>query len=189
MPDIGGPAELWDELLVVKLKFPANPEYYGHMERPLVVCHFQGDSSVLAKNYPDWAAHRFITKLLRADVMKHGEVVLLGRTDKGLDIKDHRVTKMRIADIHELANLLSAATLVVGIDSGVLHFTRFTDTPALGVWTSHAPWYFALPRELTRHLSQVQGSPARLSAFNASLCTSDDEHPETLVRMALEILS
>lgn len=53
-------------------------------------------------------------------------------------------------DALALAELIRAARLMIGIDSGPLHVAGATDTPTLGVWTGHHPLhYFGLADNVT----------------------------------------
>ena len=68
---------------------------------------------------------------------------------------------------------MQQADLVIGCDSGVLHLTRFSNTPALGVWTWHYPSEFALPRPNTMHVvsqSRNELTRYRRTAFNIVEC-------------------
>jgi hypothetical protein len=55
-------------------------------------------------------------------------------------------------DLPELFGLYERADLLLGVDSGPLHFARFSRVPALGLWTHHSPCGYAPPREDTAHL-------------------------------------
>lgn len=188
LPDVGGPGDLWEELLAVRLRYPPLAPWESP-GRPLVLCHFKGQSGLFDKNYPDHAIRRFYAALLVSPIMTGGAVVVLDHHGRTPLIDDLRVSRTDPGTLARLVTRVQAADLLVGIDSGPLHLTRLTDTKALGVWTRNAPWHFALPREGTWHLSQVPGDGARMEAFGCRLCRNDDRHPETLAGMALEILA
>lgn len=163
LPRIGSYQELWPELLGVKLSLKKQlskkskgeiDAFLSSVGRPLVVLHTRGNTSPGSKNFP---AH------VETDLYRK----LLENTDADLLLLDfdNRVTRMRHSrvwhltddfrrvNLPELWYLLDRAAVLVGVDSGPLHFCRTTDTPAVGVWFHHHPARFALPRANTVHVS------------------------------------
>src|SRR5207244_10057551 len=91
----------------------------------------------------------------------------------------------------ELYALLKRADLVIGCDSGVLHFTRFTDTPALGVWTWHHPSQYSLPRKNTLHIvpqTRNELSRYRRIAYNIVECPGDRLSGRFIAEQAARLL-
>lgn len=69
-------------------------------------------------------------------------------------------------DAEQLAALIAASRLMVGIDSGPLHVAGATETPTIGVWTRHHPIHFfdrgqhVVHLVPTDHEELVNGPPA-----------------------------
>jgi len=162
LPDIGSYQERWHELCSVKLHLDAfvTPEverqvedYLRSLPRPLILFAPQGNSSPLSKDL----SHETQSEVLRGLLdLTDGSVVQLDWDQRVFKLPNWRVRHLaddwRPLAVPELYALVKRADLVIGCDSGVLHFTRFTDTPALGVWTRHHPSQYALPRDNTLHL-------------------------------------
>jgi hypothetical protein len=185
MPDIGDTDSLWQELLPVRLNFPTRP--IPAMPRPLVVCHMKGASGPLFKNLPDWMERRFLDQLLASRIMAGGRVVLID-PDHRTQIRHQQCGRLEKGSLVDLISWIGHADLFVGIDSGPLHSCRLTNTPAIGVWMLHVPWYFTLPREKTRHLVQRPCEPWRMQAYNCQNHGDSLTYPDVLARMALEEL-
>lgn len=77
------------------------------------------------------------------------------------------------------------------MDSGPLHFTRFTDTKALGIWTRHEAPAFALPRENTLHCVpgvHTASTRYRRLEWNLTECPGERVSPGFIVDHALALL-
>jgi len=163
LPDIGSAAERWGDLCNVKLDLDglvgddARAEvavYMSKLPRPIALLHTKGNTSQEAKNYPD----ELHNELYRAILDRIGGTLLIldwdsrvpwfshyGLRHMEVDWKGHLTTA-------ELYETIKSADCLVGVDSGVLHFARFTETPAVGIWKDHYPSHFALPRKDTVHI-------------------------------------
>lgn len=160
LPWIGSYADLWPELVATRLRL--NPPddaarrdidaFLKTVPGPLVLVHTQGNSSPESKSINDLEVPLYRELLHRTDAT----LLLLDWDNRVARLDSYRVRhvqdEFRTLSLPELAYLMDKSALVIGVDSGVLHFTRFTDVPALGVWTHHHPAHFALPRDKTAHL-------------------------------------
>jgi hypothetical protein len=162
LPDIGTFADRWDDLCAVKLDLEAFVtddvrqhvgNYIDSLPRPVVLLHTKGNTSPDKKNYPDDLHHDLYREMLE----RVGGCVLVLDWDSRVPWFHHWGCRHVKADWHtpntlELYELIKRADCLVGIDSGVLHFGRFTDTPSVGLWTHHYPSHFALPRLNSVHV-------------------------------------
>lgn len=157
MPSIGRWADLWAELVEVKLSLP-KPETAAEIDTfmdslgPVILLHTRGNTGTERKN---------CSMEQEADIYKE----LLRATDCTIitcdwDNRVHRIPHRRVrhlldfrhVNILELAYMMSKASLFIGVDSGPLHLTRFTNCPAVGIWYGHHPAHYALPRANTVHI-------------------------------------
>ncbi len=168
LPFIGEPYEIWEELLNVNLsldKFISHRDSHAidgllhNFPNPIVI-HSRGNTGPYEKN---------LTPKQEQDLYKN----LLDHTDANILLLDfdNRVEKLshprvkhllddfRNLTLMELAYLLNRSRLFIGVDSGPLHFTSFTNCPALGLWSGHYPSYFALPRAKTAHIVSQDHQP------------------------------
>lgn len=162
LPEIGGYWDLWDDLCTVKLGLDAfvSPtvmrmvdDFIRDLPRPLILFAPQGSTLTDQKSLTHEVQAHFLHAVLdRTD----GSVLLLDWDQRVLKLPHWRVRHLgddwKPLDLVELHALIQRSDLVIGCDSGVLHFARFSDTPALGVWTGHHPSEFALPRANTMHV-------------------------------------
>ena len=176
LPVIGLPEDLWPEVQSVKLDLrpyltAASKKAIDKFLKPLgkvILIHTQGNTGKKEKDCPD-------------ELGLYRE--LLDRTDCTLLLLDwdSRVTRLhhprirhltddfRKVSVPELAYLIEKAELLIGVDSGPLHLSRVTDTPAIGLWYGHQPSRYALPRANTVHLvpySQSAWTAKRRSSFH-----------------------
>ncbi len=162
LPDIGGYPERWHELCAVKLDLDrfvtttVEREVDGYIRtlpRPLILFAPQGNTATESKNLSHEAQAEVLRGLLD---LTDGTVIQLDWDQRVFKLPNWRVRHLgddwRPLQTIELYALIQRADLVIGCDSGILHFTRFTDTPALGVWTWHYPSQYALPRTDTLHV-------------------------------------
>lgn len=178
-PNIGSRAECWDDLLSIRLDLEryvpdavrANVhKFLAGLPRPVILLHTKGNTGPGAKDYPDELTQDLYRRLLD---QTEGSLVLLDWDNRVPRLAHGRVRHLtddwQTLDLVELYELIQHSDLVIGVDSGVLHFTRFTQTPAIGVWTHHHPSHFALPRLNTVHLvsnSQADLNRQRRLEFN-----------------------
>jgi len=162
LPDIGSYEERWHDLCNVKLSLDAFvPDdvrqsvqaYVDTLPRPVVLLHTKGNTSPDKKNYPDHLHQGLYSEILE----RLGGCVVLLDWDSRVPWFHHYGVRHVKVDWHtpnvlELYELIRRADCLVGVDSGVLHFGRFTDTPAVGIWTHHYPSHFAIPRLNTAHV-------------------------------------
>ncbi len=197
LPDIGQPHELWDELLAVRLRLPSPSEeasaWIKSQSKPIVVTHLKGSSGVLRKNLADHAIQGVWNGLLRDRTMRDGVIINLDEERLAPPLIDDRVVNLNLADrnwsLSDLAGILDAADLLIGIDSGPLHFARLTEVRALGVWTLNNPVHFALPREKTRHLATVLAhTPPAVVATYQILPSRNVPTADDVVKAALAML-
>jgi hypothetical protein len=160
LPPIGNYRELWHELTEVKLRLnrpdtaPEIDQFLATIDGPLVLVHTRGNTTQHHKN---------ASAELEQDIYRE----LLWQTDATLLLLDwdnrvsripgrrvrHLTDDFRRLTLPELAYLMERSALVIGVDSGPLHLSRFTNCPALGVWFGHHPAHYALPRQNTAHLT------------------------------------
>jgi FkbM family methyltransferase len=201
LPNIGSYADRWDDLCAVKLDLErfVTPEvrekvsaYLGALPRPVVLIHSKGNTGAADKNYPDD---------LTLDLYRQ----LLDRTDGSLLLCDwdnrvprlahgrvrHLADDWQTLDVLELYETIRQADLLLGVDSGVLHFSRFTDTPAVGIWTRHYPSHYALPKKEHVHVvsrKYAAWNRRRRPAFNLIESAGDIPTPEVIAETAAFIL-
>jgi hypothetical protein len=201
LPDIGSYAERWDELCAVRLDLdrfltPAVEreveDFVRNLPRPLVLFAPQGNTSPGAKDLSLEEQSEVLRGLLD---LTDGAVVQLDWDRRVFKLPNWRVRHLgddwRPIGTLELYALIKRADLVIGCDSGVLHFTRFTDTPALGVWTRHHPSQYALPRPNTLHVvphARNQLTRYRRVAYNIVECPGDRPQGRFVAEQAARLL-
>ncbi len=122
-----------------------------------VVIHYQGNSSVNAKNLK----HEDIKILCEYLVANQYTPIILD-WDERSPIPDQRsvfcpgihsnLWKGNMGDAETIAALIHQAILFIGIDSGPLHVAGATSTPSIGVWTRHHPINFFEPCPNVLHI-------------------------------------
>lgn len=170
LPDIGTGAERWAELVAVRLdleRFVSDGirqkigDFIATLTRPVILVHTKANTSPQSKNYPDDMTVELYQKLLDRT---GGSLILLDWDNRAPRLRHARVRHLQddweALDLTALYQTIKRADLLIGVNSGPLHFVRFTETPAVGIWTYHHPCEFALPRLNTTH---VVGSQARRS--------------------------
>lgn len=160
-PNIGDYRELWEEYCAIELDLEKYitpeirvriAEILKGLPRPIILLHLQGNTSPGMKDLPhDQQAVLIRSLLSRTD----GTVISLDWDRRVWTTTNARFRNMM--DWHafnplELYEIISKADLLIGVDSGVQHFSRFTKTPVLGLWRHNSPSHFALPRAKTAHL-------------------------------------
>lgn len=160
-PDITD-EEVWDCLCEVKLSlspFLTHKDQYqvdgflSTVKTPLILLHARGNTNPHSKDLPPHMEKQLYTALVKET---DSTIMLLDWKPMEEPPKDSRFRQLSKElpniSLPQLAYLYSKAQLFIGVDSGPLHFTRFTDVKALGLWWHHFPSHFALPRKNTYHL-------------------------------------
>ncbi len=201
LPPIGGYWDRWDEICAVQLNLDDQitteretvASYYHDLPRPVVLCHFQGNTSQESKNLSHAEQEKAVRVLLD---QTDGTVILLDWDSRVFKLNNWRVRHLgddwkRLSTL-ELYEAVRQADLVLGIDSGVLHFTNtFTRTPALGIWTHHQPSTFAVPRRETLHVvpsSRNEITRFRRFAFNIVESPGDRADGSFIAAQAVRML-
>jgi predicted O-methyltransferase YrrM len=201
LPHIGGYWERWHDLCAVELDLdrfvtPAIEQeidaYIRGLPRPLILFAPQGNTSSESKN---------LDHATQADVLRglldltDGTVILLDWDQRVFKLPNWRIRHLgddwRPLGTIELYALIQRADLVIGCDSGVLHFTRFADTPALGAWTWHYPTQYALPRRNTLHVApqtRTELTRYRRVAYNIVECPGERLSGRFLAEQAARLL-
>jgi FkbM family methyltransferase len=139
---------------------------------PVVLVHYEGNTSSEDKNLPTELARELCEKIIAA-----GAVPVILDWDRRSPLPDgKRIHNPGVlcelwggtgtGDAEALAALTQLSSLMIGVDSGPLHVAGATSTPTIGAWTNHHPLhYFALADHVT-HL--VPEEHERLLRGNAS---------------------
>jgi hypothetical protein len=161
LPQIGTRGELWSELCDVSLSLEAQvtqehrdriDQWFETVNGPLICLHTRGNTLAESKNLDDEEAIRLYCGLLDHT---DATLLLLDWDDRVPRMKSHRVrhlSQLGHIDLLTLYCLLQRSALMIGVDSGPLHFARFTTCPVIGLWTHHFPSNFVLPRRNTLHI-------------------------------------
>jgi Glycosyltransferase family 9 (heptosyltransferase) len=201
MPYIGNDYERWQELCDEKLSLESqsSPEIVDFIQkiiqdwpRPIILMHTKGNCAVEGKNIDDVTTARTYELLLNNT---EGTVVLLDWDNRVPWLRSGRIKRLKIDLPHlnllQLYELMQHSDLLIGIDSGPLHFARFTKIPTLGVWTKHYTSHFVLPSPNAVHLVpkiHEQGDKYRRLFYNTILA-EDKITAEEITKQALRVLS
>ena len=188
MPDIGPMSELWPEYLACRVDIsPLIPtevrqrvlEKIDSWQKPIICLHTKGNTASESKNLSDEQTLILYRELLD---QTDGTLVLLDWDNRVPRLNSFRVQHLTDdwshLDLASLWCLLESSGLFIGIDSGPLHFARFTRVPAIGIWTHHHPCRFYLPRRQTLHVVSQQWhetTKLRRAAYNIVECPSDKQ--------------
>lgn len=200
LPDIGPPESLWDELAAVRIDFTSQvtdadrdwaERTLAPLPRPVVLLHTQGFTRTAGqrdRHYPPDLAAALQRLLLERT---RGSVVVLDRD--GLTPRSGVAGVTHVADYNpgRLYELTRRADLLVGVDSGPLHFARLTDTSTVGIWRNHHPADYALPpRANTAHVvaSRHRHRSAEAAKWNVVESPDDGPHPATVAGVAFSLL-
>jgi len=206
LPFIGSPADLWQELCDLKLslsKFisPADRSFVQNfvrdLPRPLILLHSKGNTSLETKSIPDDVTRDLYKQLLDKT---SGTQILLDWDDRVPRLSHWRIRHLKDdwerLTTSQLIALIEAADLMVGVDSGPLHLSRFTNTPAIGYFPDdwHYPTRFSLPRPMQVNVvPREKTHPWNIHArvpYNITECPSQkitvDFFAETCFRMLAE---
>ena len=161
LPDIGAFEERWRELseidltlapLVTQEHRDTVDRWFDSINGPLICLHTKGNTSTESKNLDHEETLSLYRGLLDGT---DATLLLLDWDNRAPRIASHRVrhlSQMPRPDLLTLFYLLERAALLIGIDSGPQHFSRFTKCPVIGLWTHHFPNHFAIPRRNTLHV-------------------------------------
>ncbi|MBS0203967.1 MAG: hypothetical protein JSS49_13765 [Planctomycetes bacterium] len=156
---------------------------------PVVMIHYEGNTSPEYKNIPTDIIRRLCDNILTAGFTP----IILDwdcRTPLVAPSLTGEPSRIYCPDVHEplwhgtgtgdaesLAALIELSTLMIGVDSGPLHVAGATSTPTLGVWTRHHPiHYFGHASNVLHlipqnHAELVRGNGAVAEAyFTAHYC-------------------
>lgn len=156
LPYLGSYQDLWGTLVQQRLSLDpfiqdeTRKKVHDAIEslpRPLVLFHSMGNTGGHAKNLTAGQQKTFIEQVLDGT---DGAVLALDWDNRVLRFPHGRYRHLQddlwAMNLYELYCLMSEADLIAAVDSGPLHFARFTNTPSLGIWTRNFPSHYVLPR-------------------------------------------
>ena len=169
LPNIGDKSQLWQEYCDTRIDIdPLLPDkakrtvenWLKALPRPIVLLHSKGNTAQDRKSLPDAITAQFYRQFIdQCD----GTLVLLDWDNRVPRLGSHRIRHLAdlgSCSLEVLLALITRSDLIVGIDSGPLHVSRFTNTPALGVWMpGHYPTTYTLPRR--EQLNAVLAEPTQ----------------------------
>lgn len=190
LPFVGRPDEVWPEVVAADLTGQAEHYFTGREWEaeynraedvlagmnagsangaPLVLIHANANTSAPAKDVPPATLWALFFRLLEET---DASFLVLDWDDRTPCPKGFRTRHVAREwgwkpSLAGLYHLMTRASLFVGVDSGPLHFLRFTKTPGLGLWRHHDPAAYALPRRSTLHYAAAvhggtSGRPRRM---------------------------
>ena len=156
LPDLGDRDDLWRELCGVDMEDSFDPQlprvkrqvdrFLEHLPRPVVALHTNGTNFAPMKSIPPHVSRELYRLLIDGGC----SVVLLDWDNRVPLVPHGRIRHLKNdwghVDVLQLAGLLSAVDLLIGIDSGPFHLCHMTRTPSLGVFHDFFPWCVTLPR-------------------------------------------
>lgn len=204
LPPLGDPVELWEELCGTEVSGEEleTPELAAQAEnflkglpRPIVLLHTHGTNWSGGKSLPAGTVRSLYRILLNR---MGGSLILLDW--------DHRVPKLPHARVRHLKDdwghisldqlycLMRRAQLMIGVDSGPWHFSKFTRTPGLGVFHHHYPSCICLPRPEAVHMTRSNPdyrrvNIARRRRWNIVEYAGEMSRPEEIANQALRMLA
>lgn len=156
LPNIGSKAELWDELCQSRIDIRPHlsaeiqetaRQWLAVLPRPVVLFHQTGNTGQARKSLSNAVASAYYEAFLdRCD----GTMILLDWDQRVPRLASYRIR--HLADfgpcsLELLLALMTEADLLIGVDSGPLHLSRFTNIPTIGIWQpGHYPATYTLPR-------------------------------------------
>ena len=156
LPNIGRKGELWDELCASRIDIQPHlsaealatvQRWLERLPRPVVLFHQKGNTSQDRKSLPDNVASAFYEAFIN---QCDGTLVLLDWDQRVPRLASYRVrhlTDLGPCSLELLLALMKASNLLIGVDSGPLHLSRFTNIPTIGLWRpGHYPTTYTLPR-------------------------------------------
>ena len=169
LPDIGAKGELWDELCASRIDIRPHlsaetldtaRRWLARLPRPVVLLHQKGNTAQERKSLSNSVTEAFYREFLdRCD----GTLILLDWDQRVPRLASYRVRHLSDfgpCPLDLLLALMTDADLLIGVDSGPLHLSRFTNIPTIGVWQpGHYPATYTLPRP--EQLNVVLADPTR----------------------------
>lgn len=156
LPFIGEKADLWDEYCNSRVDIVPhlNPivmtnarRWLDRLPKPVVLLHTMGNTAQERKSLPTQTTIEFYKAFM--DICE-GSLVLLDWDNRVPRCETYRVRHLGdlgSCDTEMMLALMAQADLMVGVDSGPLHASRFTQIPTLGIWMpGHYPTTYTLPR-------------------------------------------
>lgn len=202
MPHIGVDDDLWREYCDSRIDIrPFVGEqvvdevrtYLSCLRGPTILLHTMGNTGQGLKNLSNELTRDLYRRLVdRTD----GTVILLDWDNRVPRLASGRLRHLeddwKKLTTEELLALLFEADLLIGVDSGPLHAVRYTDTPAIGLWTKRHPANFLLPRMNTLNLTPREGfvEKNRLNRvpYNIVECGDEALVADTVARLAVRML-
>lgn len=162
LPDIGKIEDLWEEICNVEIKHipPQSAvdealKFIDRLPRPIILLHTNGSNWTFEKDLPHGNTMELYRLLL--DNTK-GSIILLD-WDFRVPMLDHgRIRHLKRdwghIDLMQFSALYNVSDLLIGVDSGPLHWALFHDIPVLGVFHHFYPSCVCLPRAKTVHMTR-----------------------------------
>ena len=156
LPNIGDRSELWAEYCSTRVEIAPHlspdsirivDRWLAELPRPIVLLHTKGNTGQQRKSLPDAVVAEFYKRFIdECD----GALILLDWDNRVPRLASHRVRHLDDlggCSTESMLALMSKSDLIVGVDSGPLHASRFTRTPCVGIWMpGHYPTTYTLPR-------------------------------------------
>lgn len=156
LPHIGDKGELWDELCASRIDIRPHlsdeviataRRWFERLPRPIVLFHQKGNTGQERKSLPDNVTQEFYKAFIdQCD----GTLVLLDWDQRVPRLASYRLRHLGDlgpCSLELLLAMMTEADLLIGVDSGPLHLSRFTNIPTIGVWRpGHYPTTYTLPR-------------------------------------------
>ena len=156
LPNLGPKGELWDELCASRIEIRPHlsptvletaRNLLARLPQPVVLFHQKGNTGQARKSLSDAVTTAFYEQFLdRCE----GSLILLDWDQRVPRLASYRVR--HLSDFGEcpldlLLALMTEADLLIGVDSGPLHLSRFTNIPTIGIWQpGHYAATYTLPR-------------------------------------------
>ena len=125
-------------------------------EAPYGLLHYQGNTSGISKDLGHDTAQVVLQLYRRSGLtpilLDWDSRSPLRREFMTLDADDPLWCGLGTGDGVAIVELIRAASVFCGIDSGPLHCAMGTDTPTVAVWTQHHPIHFADVDRTTQHV-------------------------------------
>lgn len=166
MPQLGVMPQLWEEMCQRKLSLRTAqdgseaPYVCGMLQscpRPWILVHTRGNSTPNKTNLTTEQEQDLFFALLDKT---HGTIIALDWDRRVAVPNSYRMRHMERdisrLDLVHLAALMEYSDLLIAVDSGPLHFARWTSIRRIGLWFGHYPAAFCLPDDDQLNLVDVQ---------------------------------
>lgn len=194
LPEIAPRETLWEEACSCRLSLAGCLDEGERKKldemfdpiKPFICLHARGNTCPAQKNLPPhihYDLYRQFTETTPYNVLVMEEKL------KEAPFKHKQVRYLynyRKLSLPELAYVLDKASCLIGVDSGPLHFARFTSVPAVGLWYYHPPSVFALPRPETIHLSPCRFSDDWNTKEGFGIIGCDTYRADCIIENALD---